>query len=118
MAASDIRSSARVAPRSVRRVVDGGQLDLLARDVVPDVRLGPVGQREDTDLLAGAVPPVVEVPQLGTLPPRLPLAEGVAQAEDPLLRAGALLVPAAAAEHRVELVLGDRVEQRRGLQRV
>src|SRR5205823_1431691 len=78
------------------RVVDRRQFDLLAGDVVPDVGLGPVGQREDADLLARAVPAVVEVPQLGPLTPRLPLPESVAQAEDPLLSPGAFLVAAAA----------------------
>ena len=39
-------------------------------------------------------------------------------AEDPLLRAGLLLVAPTAAEQRVEPVLLDRVEQRRGLEPV
>src|SRR5690606_27689243 len=100
------------------RVVDARQLDLLPLDVAPDVQLGPVRQREHPDVLIGAVPTVVEVPQLRALPARLPLAEGVAQAEDPLLGAGPLLVAAATAEHRVEAVVPDRVQQRSGLQRV
>ena len=74
--------------------------------------------REHPHVLAGRVPAVVEVPQLGALAARVPLAERVAQREDPLLGAGALLVAAPAAEDRVEPVLGDRVEQRLGLQRV
>ena len=61
---------------------------------------------------------VVEVPELGPLRARVPLAEVVAEAEDPLLRARALLVAAGAAHRRVEAVLGDRVEQRRRLQLV
>ena len=69
-------------------------------------------------MLTGGVPSVVQVPQLGTLLARVPPAERVAQAEDPLLGPGALLVAATAAEHRVEPVLGDCVEQRLGLQRV
>ncbi len=48
----------------------------------------------------------------------VPLAERVAQREDPLLGAGAFLVAATAAEHRVEAVLADGVEQRNGLERV
>ena len=37
---------------TVVREVDRGQLDRLAFDVVPDVQLGPVRQREDPDALA------------------------------------------------------------------
>ena len=48
-------------------VVDRRQLDVLALDVAPDVQLGPVGDREHPDVLAGGVPAVVEVPQLGAL---------------------------------------------------
>ena len=53
--------------RSVR-VVDLRQLDLLLGDVLPDVELGPVRQREHPHVLAGAVPAVVQPPQLGALP--------------------------------------------------
>ena len=63
-------------------------------------------------MLARAVAAVVEVPQLGALVARVPLAELVAQGEDPLLGPGLLLVAAAAAEDGVEAVVGDRVEQR------
>ena len=49
-------------------------------DVAPDVQLGPVGQREHPHVLAGRVPAVVEVPQLGALAARVPAAELVAQA--------------------------------------
>jgi len=98
--------------------VDVGEFDVLPLDVAPDVQFGPVGEREDADVLAGAVPAVVQVPQFRALAARLPLAETVAQAEDPLLGAGAFLVAPAAAEHRVVAVLVDRVQQRHGLQRV
>ena len=100
------------------REVDRRQLELLARDVLPHVELGPVGDREHAHVLAAADAPVVEVPQLGPLAARVPLAEVVAEREDALLRAGALLVAARAAERGVEAVRLDRVEQRRGLQPV
>lgn len=64
------------------------------------------------------VPAVVQVPQLGPLRLRVPLAELVAEAEHPLLGAGLLLVAARSAERRVELVLPDGAEQRHGLDRV
>ena len=66
----------------------------------------------------GAMLGVVKVPQLGPLVLRIPLPELVAEGEHPLLRPGLLLVAARAAEHRVEPVLLDRVEQRGGLQPV
>jgi hypothetical protein len=97
------------------REVDRRQADALPLDVLPDVQLGPVGQREDPDALAVVDPPVVERPQLGPLVLRVPLAEVVAEGEDPLLRPGLVLVPAGAAEDRGEPVLLQRVEQDRGL---
>ena len=61
---------------------------------------------------------VVQVPQLRTLVLRVPLAERVAEAEDPLLGARLLFVAARAADAGVEAELGDRVEQRDRLMRV
>ena len=181
MAASDVRSSARVCPRSVSRVaavsaitsstvggrgldragdrhvahgavadgglehvllvrlqplrggeqhpvalehlalvgeVDARHLQLLLADVAPDVELGPVGEREHAHVLALGDRAVVDVPQLGPLAARVPLPVDVAEGEDALLRAGALLVAAGAAERRVEVVRGDRVQQRDRLQPV
>ena len=99
-------------------VVDRRQLDLLGADVGPDVELGPVGQREHPDVLALVVAAVVQVPQLGPLGLRIPLAELVAEAEHPLLGAGLLLVAPGTAERGVELVLPDRAQQRDRLHRV
>ena len=69
-------------------------------------------------MLARAMLAVVQVPQLGALVAWVPRAKFVAQAEDALLGTGLLLVPASAAEDRVEPVVSDGVEQRLGLQRV
>ena len=69
-------------------------------------------------MLTLAVAAVVDVPELGPLVLRVPLAELVAEGEEALLGACLLLVAPGAAHHRVELVLLDRVEQRRGLQPV
>src|SRR4051812_6798072 len=109
-----------VAPEHLALVgeVDRRHLEALLGDVLPHVELGPVAEREHADVLALADPPVVDAPQLGPLPARVPLAEVVAEAEDPLLRASTLLVAARAAERRVEAVLLDRVEQRGRLQPV
>ena len=67
-------------------------------------------------MLAGQVAPVVERPELGALVARLPLAELVTHAEDPLLGAGSLLVAPPAAEDGVVLAGGDRIQQRHGLE--
>ena len=69
-------------------------------------------------MLALVVAAVVQVPQLGPLRLRVPLAELVAEAEHPLLGPRLLLVAAGAAERGVELVLADRAQQRDRLQRV
>src|SRR5207248_675077 len=98
--------------------VDRGDLELLLGDVLPHVELGPVREREHAHVLALLVAAVVERPQLWALRLRVPLAGLVAEAEDALLRTGALLVAARAAERGVEPVLGDRVEQRDRLEPV
>src|ERR1700730_3205336 len=109
-----------VAPEdlAVVREVDPRQLELLARDVLPDVELGPVGDRKDAHMLALADARVVDVPQLWALHARVPLAEIVTEREDALLRARALLVATRATDCGVELMLLDGVEQRRRLQAV
>src|SRR5439155_12849585 len=70
-----------VAPEDLPlvREVDRRQLELLALDVLPHVELGPVRDREDSDVLALADARVVEVPELGPLRARVPLAEVVAE---------------------------------------
>src|SRR4051794_5470494 len=78
--------------------VEAGDLELLGEDVLPDVELGPVGEREHAHVLAAPDAAVVEVPQLGPLLAWVPLAEVVAEGEHTLLGAGAFLVAARAAE--------------------
>jgi hypothetical protein len=98
--------------------VDGGQLELLQRDVAPHVELGEVAHREDPDLLPAPDPPVVQRPRLGALGVGLPLAELVTEGEHALLGPGALLVTAPASERGVEAVGLQRIEQGPGLQLV
>ncbi len=94
------------------------QLDPAFGDEPPHVELGPIGQREHAQVLTSAVARVVEAPQFGTLALGIPLAELVTVGDDALLGTGTLLVAPGAAEHGVEAVLGDGVEQRHRLQRV
>src|SRR6266542_4075893 len=83
-----------VAPEHLAlvREVDPRELETLARDVLPDVELRPVGDREHAYMLALANARVVDIPELGPLRARVPLAEVVAKREDALLRARSLLV--------------------------
>ena len=83
--------------------------DVLARDVVPDIQLGPVREREDAEALAGVLAGVVEVPELRPLALRIPAMAGDAEGEDALLRARLFLVAPRAAEGRVEAVLLQRL---------
>ena len=53
--------------------VEGRVRDVLAADVFPDVEFGPVGDREDAQRLTRATTCVVDLPQLGALPLRVPL---------------------------------------------
>src|SRR5438105_5259562 len=85
-------------------------------DVLPDVDLGPVRQREDADALAGPQLAVQQAPELRTLTLRIPLAVRVAHGEDALLRARALFIAAGAADGRIEIAGLQRVEQRFRLQ--
>jgi hypothetical protein len=103
---------------AVVRVVDGRELDPFAPDVLPDVQLGPVRQREGPQVFARAHAALVELPELGTLTLGVPLPEGVTERQDALLGPGLVLVPAGAAEGSVELVGVDGVEQGRGLQAI
>src|SRR4051794_17968066 len=89
--------------------VDRRELEPLLADVLPDVELRPVGDRERPHVLAAPDPAVVQAPELGTLVARVPLAEVVAERQHALLGASALLVAARAAERRVEAVALDGV---------
>ena len=89
--------------------------DVFLQDVLPDVELGPVRQREDADRFARRDAGVVDLPHLRPLVLRVPGVLGVAEGEDALLGARLLLVAARAAEGRVEAVFVERLAQRHGL---
>src|SRR5450755_2721849 len=73
-------------------VVDRRQGDALTADVLPDVELGEVREREGAQVLARPHAALVELPQFGALPLGVPLAERVPEGEHPLLRPGLVLV--------------------------
>src|SRR5690606_5399785 len=81
--------------------------DLLELDVLPHVELGPVADREHPQRLARAPPRVVDRPELGTLPLRVPLVLRRPNREDPLLGTRLLLVAAGPAEAEIVAVQVD-----------
>src|SRR4051812_21889375 len=98
------------------RVVHRHDRDVLDVDVLPDVDLGPVREREYANAFARTQLAVQQVPQLRALTLGVPLAVRVANREDALLGAGSLLVAPGAADGRVEVASRQAVQQRLGLQ--
>src|SRR5262245_8377057 len=84
-------------------------------DVGPNVELGPIRQRKHAHALARPDPGVSEMPELWTLPLRVPVLRDVAEGKYALLGARLLLVAARPAERRVETMRGQRLLQRLGL---
>src|SRR5438105_6599739 len=89
------------------RIVDRGHGEPLALDVLPDVELGPIADREHAHVLALRHPRVVQVPQLGPLVLRVPLAELVAEREHAFLGARLFLVAACSTDGGVETEFRD-----------
>ena len=87
-------------------------------DVLPDVKLGPVRDREDPDALPLGLAGIVQLPQLGALVLGVPAVVGRAEREHPLFRAGFFLVAARATEGHVEIVFRKRLLQPLGLPHV
>ena len=94
------------------RVIQRRQGDLLALDVLPDVQLGPVADREDAEMLALMQFGIEQVPQLRALRLRLPLAKAVAVAENTFFGAGFLFITSRAANQRVKAEFVNRLQQR------
>ena len=90
----------------------------MARDVLPDVELGPVGERERAQVLTLADARVQQRPRLGPLRPRIPATLSIAEAEDAFLRSRLVLIASAATERGIEAVFGQCIEQGDRLQPV
>ncbi len=84
------------------REIQTRQRDSFRDDVLPDVQLGPVREREHAKVFAGKLAAVVEIPQLGTLVLRVPLSEHVTMREDALLGPRLFFVAARSADRGVE----------------
>ena len=89
--------------------VERHYVDVLEIDVLPDVQLGPVGEREHPDALPLVDLAVVDAPQLRALVLRIPAVGLVTEGVDPLLGTGLLLVAAGAAEGGIEAVFVERL---------
>src|SRR5216117_829201 len=98
------------------RVVERDDGNLFLNDVLPDIPLGPIREREYPHRLALVNRSAVKGPQFRTLPAWVPLAECIAQRKDPLFGPGALFFTARAADCRIKLVFVERVKKRRRLQ--
>ena len=90
--------------------------NIFARDVLPDIELGPVGKRENADVLALIDARIVDVPQFGALILRVPLAEFVAERVDAFFGAALLFVAPCAAKSRVIAAFRQAIQQGAGLQ--
>src|SRR6266566_6251042 len=90
--------------------------DVLQVDILPDVKLRPVGKREDPDAFSFVHTRVVQVPELGALVFRVPLPERIAERIDALLGPGFFLIPPRAAEGCIVAALRQGVEQSPRLQ--
>src|SRR3984893_1620407 len=95
----------RTAAREIQRH-DGNALQV---DVLPDIELGPVGNREHADALALVLARVVQAPQLGPLVLRIPAMLGRAERENPLLRPALLLIAPGSAERHIEAIFVERL---------
>src|SRR5690606_21982535 len=90
------------------REIDGWQCDLFPADVIPDIQLRPVADREYADVLPFVDPSVINMPQFRALQLGVPLAELITNGKYPLLGACFLFIPAGAANTgiKAELLYG------------
>src|ERR1035437_8869260 len=98
--------------------VQGHDGDLLERDVLPHVELGPVGKGEGAYTLALVDAAVIQVPQFRALVFGVPLAVGVAEGVDPFLGARFFLFAPGAADGRIDSMLRDGLQQGARLEQV
>src|SRR5205823_14438893 len=87
-------------------------------DIFPDVQFSPIAQRKDPHLFAGINPGIVQVPNLGTLIFGVPLAETVAEREEPFFGARLFFVTPRPADATIKTKLLDSRQQGRNLQPV
>jgi hypothetical protein len=92
------------------------QRDVLAADVVPYVKLCPVAYREHAYVLAFVNFTIVNIPKLGALAFRVPLAKFITYRKNAFLGAGFFLIAAGTTYTGIKLVFGNGIKQGSGLQ--
>ena len=88
--------------------------NVLQHDVVPDIEFGPVRQREHANGFVRPDAGVEEIPQLGTLVPRVPDVSLRADRENTFLGPALLFVPSGAAKGCIEAMAVKRLLERFG----
>src|SRR3546814_10988775 len=73
-------------------------------DILPDIKLGPVTDREDAHRFAFGFARIVQPPQFGTLALRVPAVIGRTEGKDTLLGAALLFIAPRTAEASVQSV--------------
>ena len=85
-------------------------------DVVPDVELGPVRQREYANAFARSNARIVQVPYFGSLVLWVPLPRLIAERKNSLFRSRLLFIAPRTAECCIEAMLSQSIQERRSLQ--
>src|SRR3546814_1522033 len=98
--------------RGRRGEVERHDRNIFARDILPDVELGPVRDREHADALALRLAGVVEVPELGTLLLGVPAVGRGAKGEDAIPGETLFLVEASADAGYVAAVDAESLDRK------
>src|SRR3546814_5689711 len=101
--------------RARRAEIERHDLDAFQMDILPDIKLGPVTDREDAHRFAFGFARIVQPPQFGTLALRVPAVIGRTEGKDTLLGAALLFIAPRGAEGSVKAVLFERLLQALGL---
>ena len=92
-------------------VVNGGQLDVLSCNVLPDIQFGPVGDRKDPEVFLRVQLGVEQGPKLGPLRLGLPSPKAVSVREDAFFGSRLFFVSSGATNERIELEFFDRLQK-------
>src|SRR5262249_40297604 len=111
----DVLVAERAIALAVARIVEIDDRDLLARDVAPDVELGPAQQRMDAHMRAFRQLALEVIPEFRRLVAEVPGTALGARREHTLLGTGRLLVAADAGDDALELELVEHVPEADGL---
>ena len=90
--------------------------DVFQEDILPYIHLGPVGDREHTEVLAHVLSAVEDVPELRALVLRVPLSEFVTMTEEAFLGTSFFLISSGTTDGCIEFIFLQGVEQGSGLQ--